>query len=106
MLSPKVRLRLTEIANRISNKEEVSLEDMVWATKWANRHSHASHLIRNAQRTAFSGDEVEDDFGPLLRGLDLGDPDPKNHLIGPQNPETLGEWFKTNDGENDRLRRD
>jgi hypothetical protein len=29
----------------------------------------------------------------LLNALDLGDPDPSNHLIGPQDPIDLAEWF-------------
>jgi hypothetical protein len=32
--------------------------------------------------------------------MDLGDPDPSNHLIGPQNPVDLAEWFRQ-DKEND-----
>ena len=29
-----------------------------------------------------------------MQGLDIGDPDPSNHLIGPQDPSTLAEWFR------------
>jgi hypothetical protein len=30
----------------------------------------------------------------LLDGLDLGNPDPSEHLIGPQSPDDLAKWFK------------
>jgi hypothetical protein len=33
----------------------------------------------------------------LLQGLDLGDPDPSNHLIGPQDPDTLADFFHAPD---------
>jgi hypothetical protein len=29
----------------------------------------------------------------FLNDLDIGNPDPSSHLIGPQNPIDLAEWF-------------
>lgn len=93
MLSPDTRLRLEFIADRIVNHAEVSLEDMTWATKWANHNRHAAEILRRARREAYQGKPEPGSMDELMQGLDLGDPDPSNHLVGPQDPDVLAEWF-------------
>ena len=94
MLSTDVRLRLEYIADRIANHAEVSLEDMTMIQKWADHNRHAAEILRRARREAIQGKPEPGSLDELMNALDLGDPDPSNHLIGPQNPEDLYNWFK------------
>ena len=49
MLSTQYRLRLEFICKKIANKEEVQLDDMIWAEKLAKRHTTARDwLNKNA----------------------------------------------------------
>ena len=105
MLSTKNRLLLQEICNRIKNKQDVSLDEMVLMQKFSRRYSCVNKWFRQAQRIAFQGPPAKGSLDELLQDLDLGDPDPKNHLAGPLNPAELGLWFRRRD-ETDRLRRD
>ena len=58
MLSTKTRLLLEQIAERIQNGEEVSLEDMIFAEKWAKSNRSAAEIIRKAR----SVDDLYDFF--------------------------------------------
>ena len=94
MLSTETRLRLEFIADRIANHAEVSLEDMTLIQKWANNNRHAAEILRRARRTAIQGKPEPGSLDELMHGLDIGDPDPTNHLQGPQDIDTLVDWFK------------
>jgi hypothetical protein len=94
MLSTDVRLRLEFIADRIANHSEVSLEDMTYVQKWANNNRHAAEILRRARRTAIQGKPEAGSLDELMNALDLGDPDPSNHLNGPQDIDTLVDWFR------------
>ena len=50
MLSTQYRLRLEFICKKIANKEEVQLEDMIWAEKLAKRHTTARDWLNKARR--------------------------------------------------------
>ena len=50
MLSTAYRLRLEFICKKIANKEEVQLEDMVWAQKLAKAHTTARDWLQQARR--------------------------------------------------------
>ena len=50
MLSTKYRLRLEFICKKIANKEEVQLDDMIWAEKLAKRHTTARDWLNKARR--------------------------------------------------------
>ena len=94
MLSTKYRLRLEFICKKISNKEEVKLEDMIWVEKLAKSHTTARDWLNKARRQATS-DIEEGSTDDFLNKMGLGDPDPSNH-----NPDDLSEWFhheKTDD---------
>lgn len=93
MLSTDVRLRLTDICSRIVEQEEVSFEEMTWAQKWADHNRVADRMLRQARRVASQGKPERGSLDELLNDLDLGDPDPSNHLVGPQNPIDLANWF-------------
>lgn len=96
MLSTETRLRLEDIAARIAGGLNVSLEEMQWATKWSEHNRSAAEILRRARRRAINGEPEKGSLDELLDGMDLGDPDPSNHLIGPQNPVDLAEWFRQN----------
>jgi hypothetical protein len=100
MLSTTTRLRLEDIAARIAGGLSVSFEEMTFATKWSEANRSAAEILRRARRRAINGEPQRGSLDELIDGLDLGDPDPSNHLIGPQDPVDLAEWFRQ-DKEND-----
>jgi hypothetical protein len=100
MLSTTTRLRLEDIAARIAGGLNVTFEEMQWATKWSDANRSAAEILRRARRRAINGEPQRGSLDELIDGLDLGDPDPSNHLIGPQDPVDLAEWFRQ-DKEND-----
>ena len=99
MLSTTTRLRLEDIAARIAGSLNVTFEEMTWATKWSEANRSAAAIMRKARRRAINGEPDEGSLDQLMEGLDLGFPDPSDHLIGPQNPEDLYNWFKRNDSD-------
>lgn len=94
MLSTDVRLRVEFICQRIVNGEQVKFDDMQWVQKWADHNRTVASMLRTARRRAMNGIPEKGSIDELLDSLDLGDPDPSSHLIGPQDPTTLAEWFK------------
>ena len=94
MLSTQTRLRLEDIAARIAGGLNVSLEEMTWATKWGQHNRSAAEILRRARRRAINGVPEKGTIDELIDVFDLGDPDPSTHLIGPQDPEDLANWFK------------
>ncbi len=99
MLSTQTRLRLEDIAARIAGGLNVTFEEMQWAQKWADHNGSAAAIMRKARRRAITGEPERGSIDELMDGLDLGDPDPSNHLIGPQNPIDLANWFKRSDSD-------
>ena len=72
MLSTQYRLRLEFICKRISNHEEVQLEDMIWAEKLAKANRSAATILRQARRKAENPDMQEGDMDDFLNQLDIG----------------------------------
>ena len=99
MLSTDVRLRLENIAKRIERGEEVSFTEAQWAQKWADHNRSAASILSKARRVAVQGVAEAGTLDELLQGLDLGDPDPSNHLVGPQSPDELADWFRKKDND-------
>ena len=54
MLSTAYRLRLESICRCIANKEDVPLEDMIWAEKLAKAHTLARDWLNKARRQSCS----------------------------------------------------
>jgi hypothetical protein len=94
MLSTQTRLRLEDIAARIAGGVTVTFEEMQFAQKWANANRSAAEILRRARRRAINGEPEKGSLDELLDVMDLGDPDPSGHMIGPQNPVDLAEWFR------------
>ena len=96
MLSTQTRLRLEDIAARIAGGLNVTFEEMTWATKWSQHNRSAAEILRRARRRAINGVPEKGTIDELIDVFDLGDPDPSTHLLGPQDPEDLANWFKQN----------
>jgi hypothetical protein len=94
MLSTQTRIKLEDIAARIAGGLNVTFEEMTFAQKWADHNASAAAILRKARRRAVTGEPEKGSLDDLLDGLDLGNPDPSEHLIGPQSPDDLAKWFK------------
>jgi hypothetical protein len=100
MLSTKYRLRLEFICNKIIQKEEVQLADMIWAEKLSKTNRSANELMRKARRVANNPDMKTNSLDGFMNALDLGDPDPTNHRTEFKSADDIVEWFsqeKTDD---------
>jgi hypothetical protein len=72
MLSTQYRLRLEAICLKITHREEVSLEDMIWAEKLSKVNRTAGTILRQARRTAENPNMQEGDLDDFLNQLDIG----------------------------------
>jgi len=93
MLSTKYRLRLEFICKKIANKEEVQLDDMIWAEKLAKAHTLARDWLKQARRQA-AQDIEEGSTDDFLNRMGLGDPDPSNHKKGFTDADDIKDWFQ------------
>lgn len=94
MLSTKLRLKLEFIASRIEKGEPVELSEMIWADKLAKSNRSAGEILRRARRKALTKDSPEGGMDDFLNQMDLGDPDPTNHLTSENSIDEIVEWFK------------
>jgi hypothetical protein len=95
MLSTQTRLRVEFICDRIAKGASVELADMAWLQKLASRNPTVDTWLRKARRSAIQGDTPTEGLDAFCQALDLGEPDPSDHLVGPQDPLTLAEWFSS-----------
>jgi hypothetical protein len=93
MLSTEIRKKAEFICSRIAQGAEVQLSDMTWIQKWAKSNHSVESMLRKARRKALNGDIPPEGLDKFLEDMDLGDPDPSDHLVGPQDPTTIAEWF-------------
>ena len=110
MLSTSYRIRLEKIAEKISNGEEVSLDDMIWANKLSAHNASADKIMRQARRKSQNPNMVEGDMDDFLNQLDLGPVDPNDKGIRRFNsPDEIVDFFKRDDtdevNENENWRR-
>ena len=80
MLSTQYRLRLEGICKSIAARQEVSLDDMIWANKLAKANTSARGMLSQARRLA------TDDDSTFLKHLDIGAVS-YTHLTLPTNRE-------------------
>lgn len=101
MLSTQYRLRLEFICKRIADGEEVKLDDMIWAEKLGKANRSAAEMLRKARRIANNPDMVPGSLDDFMNQMDIGDPDPSNHIVdGFNTVEEIASWFsqeKTDD---------
>ena len=96
MLSTQYRLRLEFICKRIADGEEVKLDDMIWAEKLGKANRSAAEMLRKkARRIASNPDMVPGSLDDFMNQMDIGDPDPSNHIVdGFNTVEEIAAWFK------------
>ena len=97
MLSTNYRLRLEGICKDIASGTEVSMSDMIWATKLAKANTSARGMLSSARRLATDKD------GSCLKYLDIWDP--KTNKKGFNGADDIADWFK-NDRSDDWRQRD
>jgi hypothetical protein len=93
MLSTQYRLRLEAICKKIANKEDVSLDDMIWVEKLAKAHTTARDWLKQARRQS-TQDIEEGSTDDFLNRMGLGDPDPSNHKKGFTDADDIKNWFQ------------
>jgi hypothetical protein len=93
MISTQYRLRLESICRCIANKENVPLEDMIWAEKLAKSHTLARDWLQKARRQA-AQDIEEGSIDDFMNRMGLGDPDPSNHKTGFDSADDIKDWFQ------------
>lgn len=93
MLSTNYRLRLEFICKCIANKEEVKLDDMVWAQKLAKANTSAYEMLKKARRQSSQNIE-EGSMDDFLNRMGLGDPDPSEYKTGFGSADEIADWFK------------
>ena len=103
MLSTEYRLRLEKICSKIVNKEEVPLEDMIWADKLSKVNTTAREWLRKARRQS-STDIEEGSIDDFMNRMGLGDPDPSNHKKGFSGADEIVDWFRQDKPEDWRQR--
>ena len=94
MLSTQYRLRLESICKKIANKEQVNLEDMIWAEKLSKANTTAREWLRKARRQAANPDMQEGSMDDFMNRMGLGDPDPSNHRTGFSGADEIVDWFQ------------
>jgi hypothetical protein len=105
MLSTQYRLKLEAICDKIVKREEVSLEEMIWAEKLSKSNRSAATILRQARRRAANPNMQEGSLDDFMNALDLGDPDPSNHRTGFNGADDIIDFF-TGDKPEDWRQRD
>jgi len=90
MLTTSSRLRIQEILIRLSQGNQVTLEERIYINKYAEKNQNVSCWLRKAshiQRNLAVSNPIDE----LLNGLDLNSDEP-NSTFNPDRDD-LGEWF-------------
>ena len=90
MLSTSSRLRIQRIIRKLSNGEDVTLQERILITKYADRDQTVSSWLTRAQRLQQNNMGL-DSIDNLISNLDLGSSEP-NASYNPDKDD-LGEWF-------------
>jgi len=93
MLSTEVRKKAEFICLRIAKNQKVEIKDMIWIQKWAKSNHSVESMLRIARRKGLSVDKKPEGLDKFLQDMDLGEDDSAEHLVGPQDPSTIAEWF-------------
>ena len=100
MLSTNYRLRLEGICKDIASGTEVSIDDMIWATKLAKANTSARGMLSSARRMASDPDST------FLKFLDIGDSDSRRHRRGFSGADDIADWFHNDKRSDDWRQRD
>jgi hypothetical protein len=101
MLSHDDRRKFLDIAKRIQNKEEVSLSEMIFAGKMAQKDTRLNDILTQAQRRSFRSSPPEpDSLDEFLDNLNLGKADPEDHLDSQSSVDDFANFFRRDLPEN------
>ena len=100
MLSTQYRLRLEGICKSIAARQEVSLDDMIWAEKLAKANTSARGMLGSARRLK------TDDDSTFLKYLNIGDSDSRKHRRGFSGADDIADWFRNDRRSDDWRQRD
>ena len=101
MLSTQYRLRLEDICKSIAARQEVGIEDMIWAEKLSKRNTSARGMLQTARRLSRNEDEAS-----FLKYLNIGDPDSRKHKRGFMDAGDIADWFRNDNRSDDWRQRD
>ena len=102
MLSHNYRIRIEAICEKIANRENVELNDMIFIEKLAAHNVTVAKFLRQARRKANNQNMKEGDLDDFLNQMDLGNPDPSSHRTQFNGPDDIADFFRNGDG----MRRD
>ncbi len=107
MLSTQYRLKLENICNRIAKRENVELNEIIWAEKLAKANQTAAKFLRQARRKAENPDMQEGDLDDFLNQLDLGGLGHERFgRTGFDSVDEIADWFSRDDEDDEWRRRD
>jgi hypothetical protein len=107
MLSTAYRLKLEEICNRIAKRENVELNEIIWAEKLAKANQTASKFLRQARRKAENPEMQEGDLDDFLNQLDIGGlGHERKGIRGFDSPDDIADWFGRDRDDDEWRRRD
>ena len=105
MLSTQYRLRLEAICEKIIQRKEVSLEDMIWVEKLSKANRSAATILRQARRKASNPNMKEGDMDDFLNQLDIGGIGHEaKGVSGFNDIDEIVDWFKQDKPEDWRQR--
>lgn len=104
MLSTQYRLKLEAICDKITNQEEVSLDEMIWCEKLAKANTSAREMLNRARRKASNPNVKEGSMDDFMNKMGIGDPDPSNHRTGFSSADEIVDWFKQDKSDDWRQR--
>lgn len=95
MLSTQYRLKLEGICQKIINRENVELDEIIWAEKLTKANRSAATMLRQARRKAENPDMTEDSLDGFLNALDIGGLGHESKGIsGFGTVDEIVDWFK------------
>lgn len=96
MLSRDSRQRFFEIAQKIKEGKDISLEDALFAGRMAEKYQEFENLLKKARRQSTHKEGETDPLDEFLDDLNLGDPDPRNHLEPDSTVDDFANFFRRN----------
>ena len=90
MLSTSSRLRIQEILIRLSQGNQVTLEERIYINKYATENQNVSNWLRKASHIQRK-EPIANQIDQLLNELNLN-PDEPHSAYNPDQDD-LGEWF-------------
>ena len=90
-LTTQTRLRIKNIISRISNDEQISLEERVYVEKLAKHNSTIWTWLKKANSLRRHGKQNEDGINGLIQSLGLNGLEAENHF-DPKNDD-IADWF-------------